>query len=277
MRVYRFIYLTKNKINNKIYIGQKTTSDENYSPDYLGSGLILLKAIKKYGKKNFTRKILKFCRTKKLLDKWETYYIRKIYPQCTDRKYGYNISSSSFGGDVFTNNPNKEEIREKILKAVKGRKHTEKTKKKISRVQKGNTAVKGYKHFNNGIISIMSKECPKGFKEGRLYKTSKKTLNKMHKRIKELFKDSKYRKKFGRIVKKSKKQKNTWVKGRKWYNNGLISVMEYTKPKGKEWVKGRLTFEKPSMKNSHWYNNGVIQKIAKRKPAGKEWKIGRIK
>ena len=40
------IYKTKNLVNNKIYIGQ----DKNNNPKYLGSGLILNRSIKKYGK-----------------------------------------------------------------------------------------------------------------------------------------------------------------------------------------------------------------------------------
>lgn len=50
------IYKTTNKINGKIYIGQ-TSKDENVF--YLGSGKTLLKAVKKYGKDNFDRKMFK--------------------------------------------------------------------------------------------------------------------------------------------------------------------------------------------------------------------------
>jgi hypothetical protein len=59
-----FIYLTTNLINNKIYIGQrKITNRPNKDELYLGSGNLITKAIKKYGRHNFNRTILKFCET----------------------------------------------------------------------------------------------------------------------------------------------------------------------------------------------------------------------
>lgn len=48
------IYKTTNLINNKIYVGKDSHNDSNY----FGSGTILVKAIKKYGKENFKKEIL---------------------------------------------------------------------------------------------------------------------------------------------------------------------------------------------------------------------------
>ena len=49
--MYHTIYVTTNKINGKKYIGKHQTSDLN--DNYLGSGILLKQAIKKYGKKKF--------------------------------------------------------------------------------------------------------------------------------------------------------------------------------------------------------------------------------
>jgi len=54
---YHFVYKTINNINQKEYIGVHSTN--NMSDDYLGSGDAIKNAIKKYGKENFTRTILK--------------------------------------------------------------------------------------------------------------------------------------------------------------------------------------------------------------------------
>jgi len=58
MSIYHIVYQTTNKINNKIYIGVHSTS--NINDGYLGSGVALKRAIKKYGEQNFEKTII-FC------------------------------------------------------------------------------------------------------------------------------------------------------------------------------------------------------------------------
>ena len=52
-----YIYKTTNLLNDKIYIGKKVyrKKDDNW---YLGSGIYLNRAIKKYGRENFKKEIL---------------------------------------------------------------------------------------------------------------------------------------------------------------------------------------------------------------------------
>ena len=58
------IYKTTNLINSKIYVGQDSKNNYNY----LGSGIIIKKAIKKYGKENFKKEIIEYCNDKQKLD-----------------------------------------------------------------------------------------------------------------------------------------------------------------------------------------------------------------
>jgi group I intron endonuclease len=116
------IYKITNTINNKIYVGQKkkfSTLNELLDSEYYGSGKLIKRAINKYGKENFKREILSVCRNQPELDELEVYWIKKL--ESYKRNIGYNIAIAYFGGDTFTNNPNKEEIRKKMSKATSGK------------------------------------------------------------------------------------------------------------------------------------------------------------
>jgi group I intron endonuclease len=81
------IYMTKNLINGKSYVGQQSTNDEIY----LGSGKILKRAIVKYGVENFKKEIIEECLTREELNKREIYWIKKLKPD-------YNIHEGGYGG-----------------------------------------------------------------------------------------------------------------------------------------------------------------------------------
>lgn len=63
MKIYNFVYLTTNLINNKKYVGEHSTN--NLSSKYLGSGYYLTNSILHHGRKNFKRKILEFFNSKR--------------------------------------------------------------------------------------------------------------------------------------------------------------------------------------------------------------------
>lgn len=84
------IYITKNLLNNKKYIGKDSHND----PNYLGSGSLLLGDIKKYGKCNFKKEILEHC-NKENLGEREEYWID--YFGAAKSKNFYNIRSKTSG------------------------------------------------------------------------------------------------------------------------------------------------------------------------------------
>lgn len=115
MKSIGYIYLTTCLVNNKIYIGKH---ELNGQKNYIGSGTLFKRAVKKYGKENFKRKILRLCYSLHELRIWEHVYIVKY--KSTDRNIGYNIAK----GDVNTSeyNPaNTPEVREKIKAKIKER------------------------------------------------------------------------------------------------------------------------------------------------------------
>jgi len=128
------IYKTTNNINNKIYIGKYTGNDKYY----LGSGLLINRAIKKYGKDNFNRITLFECDNVEKLNIKEKYYIKKF--KSTDKSIGYNISCGGDGGDVISNHPNRASIIKKMKKSMTGK------KKSFSMRQKLSQSISGDKH-----------------------------------------------------------------------------------------------------------------------------------
>lgn len=66
-----YVYLTTNLINNKKYVGQHKGT---LTDSYLGSGVVLTKAIQKYGKENFNKTVLEIC-NKGTIDEREKYWI----------------------------------------------------------------------------------------------------------------------------------------------------------------------------------------------------------
>ena len=125
------IYKTTNLINNKIYIGQ----DSKNNPNYLGSGIYLNNAIKKYGKENFKKEIICECKSKIELNRMEIEMIKNNHSHISEG--GYNITWGGDGGDTFTYSLNKEKTRRKISEKSKGRIITNETKEKIREKQVG--------------------------------------------------------------------------------------------------------------------------------------------
>lgn len=91
---YGFIYITKNKINGKRYIGQKRFDRKSYN--YLGSGTLLLKAINKYGKESFERKDVLYCETREELNHYEKLFIEEY--NAPNSESFYNIANGGEGG-----------------------------------------------------------------------------------------------------------------------------------------------------------------------------------
>lgn len=87
------LYITINNINGKVYGGQHF----GYKTDnYIGSGpTIFLKAVKKYGKENFTRRWLKLkIDSKEKLDRLERNLIRRLKYRFGEKCYNIHIGGT---------------------------------------------------------------------------------------------------------------------------------------------------------------------------------------
>lgn len=106
---FGYIYITTNLINGKIYVGQHKA--KKFDKSYYGSGSLLKKAFKKYGKENFVTEILEWCSSYEELNEKEKYWIALKDSMCNEK--GYNLDA---GGK---NSSPSLEARKKISKNLK--------------------------------------------------------------------------------------------------------------------------------------------------------------
>jgi len=135
--MHHFVYKITNLINGKKYIGKHSTC--NIKDGYLGSGIVLKRAIGKYGKENFKKEILF-----ESGDEAQVYRMEKIYvtPEIVNNPMYYNImvggnGASSGKNNTFYGKHHTEETKTKIGESSKNRTILEKTKQKISNTLKG--------------------------------------------------------------------------------------------------------------------------------------------
>ena len=145
--MFGYIYKTTNLVNGKIYIGQHIASI--FDIYYKGSGQMLKRAFKKYGKENFKCELLVEANTKEELDILEQYWIKKLDACNTD--IGYNIVAGGGGtvgyhhtdeakkamSNAKTGRPLTESWKQAIGRAFKGRKLSEETRAKLAAIRTG--------------------------------------------------------------------------------------------------------------------------------------------
>lgn len=213
-----YIYRITNKVNGKTYIGQHKYKDLN--DGYMGSGVLLARAKKKYGIENFIKEILySNIQYKETADDVEVFAIAK------ERALGkaeYNIADGGGGVDGYKHSEeskqrisesnkgkklSKEHIR-KMSERMKGKKLSEETKNKMSERMKGNIYRKGIPHSEETKNKIS--ESLKGKNIGK--KLSDETKKKMS---------------------ESRKGRTSWNKGKKHSEEHKKKLSE--SHKGKHW------------------------------------------
>ena len=201
------IYKITNLVNGKMYIGKHVTSD--LDDGYMGSGIVINNALKKYGKENFCKEWLMFCE-----DEEELNYMERVFVDQTwiDRSDTYNLKIGGEGGfqkELWLGRKRSIKNRQRLSNALKGHTLSEKSKEKISQKNKGKTrptnAIENQRISIKKTLSIQGiwnkgKKCPQisGEKNGGYKK----------------------------------------FKGTHYYNNGIVQVRAYECPEG--FVEGGL-------------------------------------
>jgi len=140
-----YIYKTTNLINNKIYIGQHQRDE--FDKKYYGTGKLIQRELKKYGKENFKVEIIEWLDSVDKLNEAEIKFIAAF--DSKNPSIGYNISCGGQMGwmkGVHLSEETKEKIRNanaghKFKKgepsAFKGKYHSKESLLKMSLAKKG--------------------------------------------------------------------------------------------------------------------------------------------
>lgn len=138
-----YVYEITNLVNGKKYIGKRSCKCPIEDDKYMGSGIAITNAIKKYGKENFKKDVLKICSTEDEAYAYEDLYTLQV--NAWDNKNYYNLKQGGRGGRTLISEstrmklkkPKTEEHRRKIGEANKGKFVSESTRNKLSVIMKG--------------------------------------------------------------------------------------------------------------------------------------------
>ena len=183
------VYQTRNTINGKIYVGVHKISDKSGLDDgYLGSGVALRAAIRKYGKTSFERTTISTHATELAAFADEARIVDRRFVQ---RRDTYNQTEGGLGGDRITDHPRRNEYIAKIRKTCKekeihknfgdssgenngffGKSHTDDTKRHLRRVNSSENNSRSNSCVFDGVEypSIRAAERATGYNHHKLKK-----------------------------------------------------------------------------------------------------------
>ena len=215
--MYGYIYITTNLLTGKKYIGQHKAS--TFDNQYIGSGIYLNRALSKYGKTNFSCKILEICETKDELNAREIYWINKF--DAVSSENFYNISTGGTGGNLgylankkrsetMTGHFVSEDTKRKMSQSALGHVVSDKTRQKLRQANLGKAVLEETRQKIQA--SMLGKNV--GDANGSKKPEVRKRLSLLN------------------------SGKNNPSFGKHWYNNGVTCVLAFTCPDG--FTSGRL-------------------------------------
>jgi group I intron endonuclease len=135
--MYHFIYKTTNLVNGKYYIGKHST--DQLDDGYYGSGTVIKRAVKKYGRENFKTEILEFAGDESCLSKREKEIVNLDFVK---DKQSYNVAEGGGGGCIVLGEGHPE--RQKTLDKIKLAHQKPETRKRHSDAAKKSLNLKKY-------------------------------------------------------------------------------------------------------------------------------------
>lgn len=175
--MYYIIYQTTNKVNNKIYVGAHKT--QNLDDGYIGSGKMLHRAIEKYGRESFERKVLFICADEYQMYQKEHEIVNEDFVKRTDT---YNMKRGGLGGWDHVDNTGRilsESTHKKMSVSAKirqsgetnsfyGKHHSKASLERIGAASKARAKSQYEQRLANGNHPNSVGSCPKCGKTGQL-------------------------------------------------------------------------------------------------------------
>lgn len=280
-----YIYLIQNTVNGKTYIGQRKCP-KNKTPEtdyYMGSGVYLRSAKKKWGIKNFKKSILEVCETKDEVDFLEKRYIR-FYRLAGWAEY--NIASGGEGGSGV---PMSEERKAEQSVKMKGNKFgignkgpvgkhwnlSDIQKKRHSEAGKGKMPAEARQRLiernkDPDFRKKVSSGLRKYWAEHSYPEEARRKIGYANSKRKETMTEQEYYlwREREKIAHKGQRPKGQASKGKKWYNNGEIERYMFSTDVPEGWSPGRLPIKDSTrqkkanyMRTQRLYNNGIENKF----------------
>ena len=150
-----YVYEITNLVNGKKYIGKRSCKCSIEKDKYMGSGIMLIRAQKKYGIENFRKEILKVCK-----DEEDAYNQERILIDIYNASKNDNYYNLAEGGNGFTSNEVSErwknkEYRNKMIESSKKIWENEEYRNKMIKINSGRIPHnKGKKISNETKIKI---------------------------------------------------------------------------------------------------------------------------
>lgn len=166
------VYKISNILSGRYYIGYSTNINRRFTvhrsklKQNCHDNIFLQRSYNLDGEDKFIYEIIHICDTEEDAKEIELQYLTDL----SIREYLYNLNFNNSGGDLLTNHPDKEKIREQIINSFKetlgkmtpeernkkygkcgerngmfGKTHSDEVRKKLSEIHKGNSYCKGKK------------------------------------------------------------------------------------------------------------------------------------
>jgi len=156
---YHYIYRTTCSITGKYYVGMHSAVKLN--DGYLGSGKVLRRSIRKYGKENHTFEILQFCDSREDLPTKEAEIVNEQLltdPLCMNLRLGGSGNNGGFMSSGWKMPPMTDEHRRNMIIARNNRPPvSDETRKKMSDSHKGKVRTDEHKRNNAEAVKKSEK------------------------------------------------------------------------------------------------------------------------